>query len=145
MSNLFGEIFAGRKIASTGSATIFGVEIGLQSPVLFQRSLLPATNFIGPNGTISYTNNAMTGNLVAPGVSVNSTINPTTLSGFNFNNGGLNINTTSGTAFSVNGGGIIGVRGSSNAVSSTTGTAFSNADTGLSATIDINASGAKKC
>jgi type II secretory pathway component GspD/PulD (secretin) len=61
----------------------FGVEVGLQSPVLFSRSVIPAQNFIG-TGTINYT--SATGGLVSPGVTVNSTINPTALQGFDFNN-----------------------------------------------------------
>jgi type II secretory pathway component GspD/PulD (secretin) len=62
----------------------FGVEVGLQSPVLFSRSVIPAQDFIGAGGNISYTN--ATGGLVPPGVTVNSTINPAALQGFNFNN-----------------------------------------------------------
>lgn len=58
----------------------FGVEIGLQSPVLFSRSVIPADGFIGPNGTVNYasvgTNSAVT---------VNSSINPAASPGFNFN------------------------------------------------------------
>ena len=43
----------------------FGVEIGLQTPVLFQRSVIPATaaNFVNA-----------TGGFIPPGVTVNSTI-----------------------------------------------------------------------
>jgi type II secretory pathway component GspD/PulD (secretin) len=71
----------------------FGVEIGLQSPVLFQRSVIPAFNFsngksAGGNalgtGTVSYAN--ATGGLVPPGVTVTGTQNPTAQPGFNFNN-----------------------------------------------------------
>jgi general secretion pathway protein D len=64
----------------------FGVEVGLQSPVLFTRSIIPAEaagNF-GMGGTINYAN--ATGGLVPPGVTVNSSINPAALQGFNFNN-----------------------------------------------------------
>src|SRR5262249_6910593 len=63
----------------------FGVEVGLQSPVLFTRSVIPSANFIG-TGTVDFSNNAMVGNLVPPGVTVNSTLNPAALQGFNFNN-----------------------------------------------------------
>ena len=34
----------------------FGVEIGLQSPVLFNRSILPFGTFIGTGGSVSYAN-----------------------------------------------------------------------------------------
>jgi type II secretion system protein D len=61
----------------------FGVEIGLQSPVLFQRGVIPSLPFLGA-GTINYAN--ATGGLVPPGVTVNSTINPAAQPGFNFNN-----------------------------------------------------------
>ncbi|HXG13179.1 MAG TPA: secretin N-terminal domain-containing protein [Gemmataceae bacterium] len=63
----------------TGSEE-FGVEIGLQSPVLFQRSIIPASNFLG-NGSVNYT----APGLVPAGVSVNNSINPAALPGFNFN------------------------------------------------------------
>jgi general secretion pathway protein D len=63
----------------------FGVEFGLQSPVLFSRSVIPAPNFLG-TGTVNYTNTGAVGNLVPPGVTVNSTLNPAALQGFNFNN-----------------------------------------------------------
>ncbi|MFO0879228.1 MAG: secretin N-terminal domain-containing protein [Gemmataceae bacterium] len=66
----------------------FGVEIGLQSPVLFERSVFPA---LGLNsGTTSFTNpNNVTnvfGITTPPGVTVNSSSNPATLLGYNFNN-----------------------------------------------------------
>jgi general secretion pathway protein D len=69
----------------------FGVEFGLQSPLLFQRSIFPNPAFIG-SGMISYANASMAtpasgaGFAVAPGVTVNSTINPAGNPGFNFNN-----------------------------------------------------------
>lgn len=63
----------------------FGVELGLQSPVLFQRSVIPATQILG-NGTVTYTAPATGISTVPAGVTVNSTINPTALPGFNFNN-----------------------------------------------------------
>src|SRR5262249_44511928 len=59
----------------------FGVEIGLQSPVLFQRGVIPASGFIGPNGSVNFTNPG----LVPQGVTVNSSINPAALPSFNFN------------------------------------------------------------
>ena len=62
----------------------FGVEIGLQSPVLFNRSVFPAPPFVG-TGTNVLTNTGATTNLVQPGVTVNTT-NPVALQGFNFNN-----------------------------------------------------------
>jgi type II secretory pathway component GspD/PulD (secretin) len=58
----------------------FGVELGLQSPVLFQRGIIPAA---GTDGTINFT--SAVGGLVPPGVTVNSTINPVAVPGFNFN------------------------------------------------------------
>lgn len=63
----------------TGSEE-FGIEIGLQSPILFQRSIVPATGFLGPNGSINYGEPFLPG-----GVTVNSTINPVANPGFNFN------------------------------------------------------------
>jgi type II secretion system protein D len=62
----------------------FGVEIGLQSPVLFARNVIPQQNFIG-SGTVSYAN-ATGSTLIPPGVTVSNTINPTAFQGFNFNN-----------------------------------------------------------
>jgi type II secretory pathway component GspD/PulD (secretin) len=59
----------------------FGVELGLQSPVLFTRSIIPAENFFGTGGTVSYSNPGM----VPPGVMVSSTVNPAAQPGFNFN------------------------------------------------------------
>src|SRR5262249_44270776 len=64
----------------------FGVEIGLQSPVLFQRGVIPNGGTIG-SGTVSFAN--ATGGLVPPGVTVTSTINPAAQPGFNFNNPSL--------------------------------------------------------
>jgi type II secretion system protein D len=62
----------------------FGVEIGLQSPVLFSRSIIPAPNGFGTGTTINYS--SATGGLVPAGTTVTSSINPTTLLGTNFNN-----------------------------------------------------------
>lgn len=59
----------------------FGVEFGLQTPVLFQRGTYPAPGF---DGTTSFS--SAEGGVITPGVSVSSTINPTALPGFNFNN-----------------------------------------------------------
>jgi type II secretion system protein D len=63
----------------------FGVEIGLQSPVLFQRGIIPADGFLS-SGTISYTTPTTGTGLVPPGVTVSSTINPAAVPGFAFNN-----------------------------------------------------------
>ena len=60
----------------------FGVELGLQSPVLFQRGIFPFDSLLG-TGSVSAAN--ATGGLVPPGVTVNSTINPAAQPGFNFN------------------------------------------------------------
>ena len=65
----------------------FGVEIGLQSPVLFNRSVTPFGTFIGPNGSVNYSNSS--GGLVPVGVTVNSSVNPTAQPGFAFNNPSL--------------------------------------------------------
>jgi hypothetical protein len=66
----------------------FGMEVGLQSPILFQRGIIPATAFQS-GSTLTYTSPSGTGapasTLVPPGVTVN-TSNPTALNGFNFNN-----------------------------------------------------------
>jgi len=55
----------------------FGVEIGLQNPVLFSRSVVPATS-------VSLANAA--GSTIPPGVTVNSTITQYAGRAFNFNN-----------------------------------------------------------
>jgi type II secretion system protein D len=65
----------------------FGVELGLQSPVLFRRSIFPLSNLFGPSGSVTATNAA--GGLVPPGVTVNSSINSVAQPGFNFNNPAL--------------------------------------------------------
>ncbi len=65
----------------------FGVEIGLQSPVLFNRGVTPFGSFIGSSGSINYANAA--GGLVPPGVTVNTSTNPTAQPGFAFNNPSL--------------------------------------------------------
>ncbi|HEV2948450.1 MAG TPA: secretin N-terminal domain-containing protein [Gemmataceae bacterium] len=57
----------------------FGMEIGLQSPVLFQRSIVPASGLFG-SGSSSFI-----APFTANGVTVNSTINPAANPGFNFN------------------------------------------------------------
>jgi type II secretion system protein D len=57
----------------------FGVEIGLQSPVIFQRGITPAPGFLGA-GTINYATTA-----IPAGVTVNSSVNPVAAPGFNFN------------------------------------------------------------
>ncbi|MFO0844708.1 MAG: secretin N-terminal domain-containing protein [Gemmataceae bacterium] len=69
----------------------FGVEIGLQSPVLFQRGVFPATQLLG-NGTSTLTNvpntagTYLNGQVVPAGVTVNTTANPTSILNYNFNN-----------------------------------------------------------
>jgi type II secretory pathway component GspD/PulD (secretin) len=65
----------------------FGVEIGLQSPTLFQRSIFPLDTLLGGSGNVTASNSAGTivGGVVPPGVTVNSSINPTAVPGFNFN------------------------------------------------------------
>jgi general secretion pathway protein D len=93
----------------------FGVEIGLQSPVLFQRGVFPAFPFApkdyGPGslfgaGSVSYANAA--GGEVPPGVTVTSSINPSAQPGFLFN-------TTSALPNNpVVGPGIVGFQGLTN-------------------------------
>jgi type II secretory pathway component GspD/PulD (secretin) len=61
----------------------FGVELGLQSPVLFRRGIIPLPGFFGPNGSVTYT--SATGGLVQPGVTVNTSANPQVLPGYAFN------------------------------------------------------------
>lgn len=62
-----------------------GFEVGLQSPVLFQRTIIPATGMMG-SGSANYAVPTTGNGLVPPGVTVNSTINPSAYPGFNFNN-----------------------------------------------------------
>jgi type II secretion system protein D len=65
----------------------FGVEVGLQSPVLFNRSVVPLLGNLGTSGNgVTYTNNGGIGVQVPPGVTVNNSFNPTALPGFNWNN-----------------------------------------------------------
>jgi type II secretory pathway component GspD/PulD (secretin) len=72
-------------VSLTGSEE-FGVEIGLQSPVLFNRSVFPATGF-GGAFTSSFTASTASGPSTIPsGVTVTGTMNPATNLGFNFNN-----------------------------------------------------------
>jgi type II secretion system protein D len=66
----------------TGSEE-FGVEIGLQSPVLFQRGVIPFLPDFG-TGTTSFANAA--GGLITPGVTVSGVVNPTAQPGFAFTN-----------------------------------------------------------
>jgi type II secretory pathway component GspD/PulD (secretin) len=66
----------------------FGCEIGLQSPVLFSRSVIPADGFFGPNGVVNFAAPAFGTSgtsLVPQGVTVNNSINPAAMPGFNFN------------------------------------------------------------
>ncbi len=65
----------------------FGVEIGLQSPVLFQRGVFPAVGFTGSQ-TITNTSSGTTVGLgeVPPGTSVGGSNNPVAQPGFAFNN-----------------------------------------------------------
>jgi type II secretory pathway component GspD/PulD (secretin) len=63
----------------------FGVELGLQSPVLFNRSIFPSIGLFGNTGTATITTPAAGSGLVQPGVTINSSIQPTAFPGFNFN------------------------------------------------------------
>src|SRR5262249_36063851 len=62
----------------------FGVELGVQSPVLFQRGVIPQNGFFG-TGTTTFTTPTTGSGLVPPGVSANGVINPAALPSFNFN------------------------------------------------------------
>ncbi len=78
----------------------FGMEIGLQSPVLFQRSIIPAN---GAGGSSNFATP-----FTANGVMVNSTLNPAANPGFNFN-------TTSPLGNNpIQGPGIVGFQGLGN-------------------------------
>jgi type II secretion system protein D len=81
----------------------FGVEIGLQSPVLFQRGIFPASGLFG-GGNSSFTNPTP----FPTGVTVNTTINPAAAPGFEFNNTGALGNNP------VVGPGIVGFQGLGN-------------------------------
>jgi type II secretion system protein D len=84
----------------------FGVELGLQSPVLFQRSVVPSAGAFGTNGTVNYATPA-----VASGVTVNSTINPAANPGFGFNsNSGISLIPNNPLA----GPGVVGFQGLGN-------------------------------
>lgn len=63
------------------AADEFGVELGLQSPVLFARSIIPGTTGFSTPAT-------GTGGLVPPGVTVSNSTVPAALPGFNFNTTG---------------------------------------------------------
>jgi type II secretory pathway component GspD/PulD (secretin) len=81
----------------------FGCEVGLQSPVLFQRGILPQ---FGQGGTVSYSN--ATGGLVPPGVSVSGTNNPVGQPAYAFDNTGpLGQNVVAGP-------GVVGIQGITN-------------------------------
>ena len=91
----------------TGSEE-FGVEIGLQSPVLFQRGIFPAAGLFG-TGTSGFSNTGTTlasGSYVAPGVSITGTVNPASAPNFNFNNPTLNLGQNVGVSP-----GIVGYQG----------------------------------
>jgi type II secretory pathway component GspD/PulD (secretin) len=72
-----------------GNNEEFGVEVGLQSPILFARSVIPQQDAFG-TGNVTYTNSAgtVTGAVVPPGVTVNNVLNPTAQPGFIFNSTG---------------------------------------------------------
>jgi type II secretion system protein D len=68
----------------------FGVELGVQTPVLFDRSVIPQTGFFGPTGNVTYTPTTTGGvGFMPPGVTVNTSVNPAASNdgnGFLFNN-----------------------------------------------------------
>jgi type II secretion system protein D len=63
----------------------FGVELGLQNPILFQRGILPLFGLYGPTGSTTITTPASGASLVPPGVTVNTAMNFTAQPGFLFN------------------------------------------------------------
>jgi len=79
----------------------FGVEVGLQAPVLFQRSLIPTTGPTFANAT---------GGFIPPGTSVNSTISQYAGAAFPFNN----LNTTATAYNNAVRTGIVGLQGITN-------------------------------
>jgi type II secretory pathway component GspD/PulD (secretin) len=62
----------------------FGVELGLQSPVLFQRGVFPQSNLFG-SGNVTFGSPTTGTGLVPPGVTVNNSLNPAAQPSFNFN------------------------------------------------------------
>jgi type II secretory pathway component GspD/PulD (secretin) len=65
----------------------FGVELGLQSPLLFRRGIYPA-DFLASGASVNYTAPTTGTSLLQQGVSVSTTAptpNPTAFPGFNFN------------------------------------------------------------
>jgi type II secretion system protein D len=84
----------------------FGVEIGLQSPVLFQRGVYPQPNFFG-TGTVSYTTPTTGTSVVQPGATVTGSLNPSAQPGFGFNQAQTGNNPVAGP-------GIVGLQGLGN-------------------------------
>jgi type II secretory pathway component GspD/PulD (secretin) len=84
----------------------FGVEVGLQSPIFFERGIYPANNLIGA-GSTSFAN--AVGGQIPPGVTVSSTVNPTAQPGFDFNNVTVPLGNNP-----AGGPGIVGFQGLSN-------------------------------
>ena len=92
----------------------FGVEIGLQSPILFQRGIFPGPGFTGtttltgvtPAGTAASNSSV----LVPSGATVNTSSNPVSLLGYNFNNPVVGLPNNVG----VPGSGIVGFQGLGN-------------------------------
>ncbi len=83
----------------------FGAELGLQSPILFSRSIIPANGYFGPNGVVNYASPG----LVPTGVTINNSINPIANPGFNFNNVAQPLGNNP-----VSGPGIVGFQGLTN-------------------------------
>jgi type II secretion system protein D len=84
----------------------FGMELGLQSPVLFTRSIIPAT---GTGGTVSFATPATGASVLQNGASVSGTANVSAFPGFAFNS----VNPLGGNG-SAAGPGIVGFQGISN-------------------------------
>ena len=62
----------------------FGVELGLQSPILFQRGIIPTLAALG-GATVSYTAPTTGTSLLPQGVTTSGTYNPAAYPGLNFN------------------------------------------------------------
>jgi len=83
----------------------FGAELGLQSPILFSRSIIPANGYLGSTGTVNYASPG----IVPTGVTINNSINPIANPGFNFNNISQPLGNNP-----VSGPGIVGFQGLTN-------------------------------
>jgi hypothetical protein len=132
--NLVKNTAAGRLVDiqshATGAITLDG---NLTSSVTGASAIFISSN---TSGTISFNGLSKTLN-TATNTAIEILNNTGTT--INFANGGLDVDATTVTAFSITGGGTVNVTGTSNTINTTSGTAFFTSGTGGSATIDINA------